>query len=293
MSAPYLITGANGYVGRALTRALLSDNHTVIATDITEPSAPQTTTITGDLAAPSTHDQLARTINTPPIIIHTAALMNTTDPSALWRANVESTRLLLELATHTNAPRVVFISTGGVYPYTPDHHHTETDPTDPIGFYGHTKRIAEQLISAYTHTTPLTAISLRLFFPFGPDQPRGTFPFIANAVRNGTPITINPNGAPRMNPVHIDDLTDLIRRAAHHPLPDDAPHEIYNAAGPETISFHQAVQRFESALDAQANIADTPGDPSVTDLLGSIDKAKRDLDWSPTRTLDTLVPSYT
>ncbi|MBZ0171661.1 MAG: NAD(P)-dependent oxidoreductase, partial [Phycisphaerales bacterium] len=257
----FIVTGACGYVGAATARALAGAGHEVVTLSLFETNIPGVAlNKSGDLAEPDTLGGL----NAPPdaTVIHAAALMNTTDTNELWHANVEATRQLLEWSAMNRARRVVFLSTGGVYGYAKAVYHTETSPLDPVGFYGHTKRIGEQLCEAFASVSGFDATSLRLFFPFGPGQQRGVFSFIDRAVREGLSITINPGGAPRMNPIHIDDLVALITRAAD----PEAPPGVYNAAGPEDISFLEAVRLFEKAHGKQAVIAGE-GSDEVLDML--------------------------
>src|SRR5579859_5909173 len=116
-------------------------------------------------------------------VIHCAAVMNSADRSALWSGNVAATWNLLEWAIRHEARHFVFFSSGGVYGYAKDRPWSEVDPTNPIGFYGHTKLMAEDLTRAFQDTTKLPVTVIRLFFPYGEGQKRGIFRLISDAVQ--------------------------------------------------------------------------------------------------------------
>ena len=150
-----LVTGAAGYIGSALVKAL--DGHEVVATD-QSPPAP----IIGNLAYP----QFARSLITPQLdaVFHLASLVSGGAEQNFelgMKVNLDATRDLLEacrLAGH--CPKFVFASSIAVYGGA-DEVNDET-PTAPRLSYGAQKLMGEVLIDDYTRRGYIDGRALRL-----------------------------------------------------------------------------------------------------------------------------------
>ena len=155
-----LVTGAAGYIGSALVRAL--DAHDVMATDQTGMPFPDA--IVGNIAYP----QFARSLITPEVgtVFHLASLVSGGAEQNFelgTKVNLDATRDLLEacrLAGH--CPKFVFASSIAVYGgKLPDPVTDETPPAPRIS-YGAQKLIAEILIDDYTRRGFIDGRALRL-----------------------------------------------------------------------------------------------------------------------------------
>lgn len=265
-----LVTGASGFVGGAVVRDL-RDDHEVVA--VSRSGAP----VDGvaDVRADLTDAQSLAAVEGCEVVVHCAASMNAASRDVLWAANVVATRNLLEWAATRGARRFIYVSTGSVYGYGAGHFARETDPLDPIGDYGHTKYLGEELCRYYAQCAGLELVVLRLYFPYGPGQTRGMFHLIRNAVRQDAELTLNAGGAPRVTPIHISDVAAAIRRC----LPAEARPGVYNLCGAEAVSFGEAVQMIESLLGKRARIRQTSN--ASGDLLGDGSLLQEVLQWSP------------
>ena len=214
--------------------------------------------------------------------IHTAALMNTPNTDRFWAVNVNGTRNALEWSVKHRAKHFIFLSTGGVYGYDQDKYMKETDPTDPIGFYGYTKWIGEKLCLMYhrLHDLPITVF--RLYFPYGVGQQSGIVPLIVNSVREGKTLTIKKRGSPKINPIHMDDCVAAIQAAAGKL----GGYRIYNLCGDETVSFLDLVHLVEEACQRAASLVHSDEDPG--DLLGDNSLVKGDFNWQPRKQLTEI-----
>jgi nucleoside-diphosphate-sugar epimerase len=150
-----LVTGAAGYIGSALVKAL--DAHEVLATDQSAP-AP----LIGNLAYP----QFARSLITREIeaVFHLASLVSGGAEQSFelgTKVNLDATRDLLEacrLAGH--CPKFVFASSIAVYGGG-----SEVDDQTPVAprlSYGAQKLVCEILIDDYTRRGYLDGRALRL-----------------------------------------------------------------------------------------------------------------------------------
>jgi len=151
-----LVTGAAGYIGSALVRALAA--HEVIATD------QSGTGLIGNLAYPP----FARSLITPEIdvVFHLASLVSGGAEQNFelgTKVNLDATRDLLEacrLAGHR--PKFVFASSIAVYGGRIPDPVTDETPPSPRLSYGAQKLVCEILIADYTRRGYLDGCSLRL-----------------------------------------------------------------------------------------------------------------------------------
>ena len=155
-----LVTGAAGYIGSALVRAL--GDHEVISTDQAAMSFPNA--IVGNIAYP----QFARSLVTPEIdvVFHLASLVSGGAEQNFelgTKVNLDATRDLLEacrLAGHQ--PKFIFASSIAVYGGSLPDPVTDDTPPLPRLSYGAQKLIAEVLIDDYTRRGFIDGRALRL-----------------------------------------------------------------------------------------------------------------------------------
>jgi nucleoside-diphosphate-sugar epimerase len=282
MTHNVIITGASGCLGKHLVNYFLSRQEYCVYAVVRSPEKhfmhhERLHYLYQDLRVPCFLHEVC--IDTP-LIIHCAALLpKGSQPQDMVKVNVGGTQHVLEWAVNNQAKQFINISSGGVYGYRNDHHFLETDPVSPIGLYGETKWMAEQLVNMYQHHFGLNTLNIRLFFPYGVAYNNGVIHHLVNSIKNGEPISIHCDGKPQINPIHIDDVVQAIAKMISMP-------EIvgtYNLAGKECLSIAELTQQLSHVIGNNAKIIST--NLQQGDLMGSIALLTKHYDWQPHVTL--------
>jgi UDP-glucose 4-epimerase len=168
--ASLLLTGATGLVGSRLLPRLAEagfDCRALVRRDVDLPAG--TTTVRGELDDPGS---LRAAVEGVDAIVHFAALFRTDDEAAIWRANLDGTRNLIDAAkAHAPGARFVMASTGNVYDADSRRPARVTDDCAPTAAYPASKLAAEALCAtaaspglcsaSRSSTATLTATSSR------------------------------------------------------------------------------------------------------------------------------------
>ncbi|MGH8293726.1 MAG: hopanoid-associated sugar epimerase [Gammaproteobacteria bacterium] len=206
------ITGATGFVGSAVTRAFLNAGYAVRV--LMRSSSPrallaglEVEIADADLTAPQT---LGAALADCEGLIHVAAdyRLFVADPAALYRANVDGTRALMQAAVARGVRRVVYTSSVAVLGHRADAAPADEDtPATLAGMIGHYKRskfMAEAEVSRQVAESGLPAVIVNPSAPVGPRdlKPTPTGRMVLNTARGRMPAYLDTG----LNIVHVDDV---------------------------------------------------------------------------------------
>ena len=211
-SAPALVTGATGFVGSAVARALLARGQAVRV--LVRPGSNRSNLAglpvelaEGDLTDPAS---LARAVAGCRHVFHVAADYRiwVPDPAAMLRANVDGTTALMLAAAEAGAERIVYCSSVAALGLTKDG--GPADETTPVseasvvGIYKKSKYRAEQAVLALVRERGLPAVIVNPADPIGPRdiKPTPTGKMIADAASGRMPAYVDTG----LNVVHVDDV---------------------------------------------------------------------------------------
>jgi dihydroflavonol-4-reductase len=219
-----LVTGATGFIGAAVARALRGAGERVRvlvrdrpdATDAprADLAALDVEPVPGDLQSPAS---LAAAVEGCRGVFHVAAdyRLWTPDPDAMYRTNVEGTRALLDAAMDAGVERFVHtssVATLGLFPDgSPADEATPSRLEDMIGPYKRSKYLAEQAVAAAVAERGARAVIVNPSAPVGPGdvRPTPTGRILLDAARGRMPAYVDTG----LNIVHVDDVADGHLRA--------------------------------------------------------------------------------
>lgn len=221
----FLITGAAGFLGSALSNRLAAEGHTVLGVDDLS---------TGDPKALSQGVQFTRgDVNDRPklwtllqgvdCVYHLAARVIVPEsvlyPREYNQVNVGGTVTLMEAMRDVGVGRVVLISSGTVYGNQAVQPVAEAAIPNPRSPYAVSKLAAEYYTKSIGALWGIETVCLRVFNAYGPGQhhPPVHTPVIPNFLRqaweNGT-IVIHGNGEQTRDYVYVDDVVSAMSAAA-------------------------------------------------------------------------------
>jgi UDP-glucose 4-epimerase len=252
------LTGAAGYVGSAVRRALRARGDAVVALSRRAPApGPGEEWIAGELADA---DALARLVRDADAVVHAAAWVHrdTADPAAreaCFAVNVRGTQRLLEtLARRGGVLPFVHLSTTAVYGEA-FVKYDEQSPCVPANAYGESKLAAERAVLAASSAGRIRAVVLRPAMVYGAGAP-GNIVKLAALVRRGIAPLV-AGGRNRKSVVHVDDLAEAIVRAIDGA--GKVPGRVFNIADTTAPTMREVGEALATGLGKSLQWIPVPG----------------------------------
>lgn len=293
-----LVTGASGFIGKPLIRALKQQGDYVVGVgrQLASSNADNFLVIK-DFAL---KDSFLPTIGEFEVVIHLAARVHVMDDAVdnpldeYRKINVEGTLNLARQAATAGVKRFIFLSSIKV-----DGEHTEigqpfieTDIPNPIDDYGISKLEAEQGLLSIAEQTDMEIVIIRPPLVYGKGV-KANFASMLRMIKRGVPI---PLGAihNKRSFVYVDNLVSLIICCTHHPA---AANQVFLVSDGHDLSTTELLRRTASALGVKSRLVPIPqvlieffaaiiGKKEVAqrlcgNLQVDITKARTLLDWMP------------
>lgn len=311
-----LVTGSAGRVGSAVVDRLLGDGHAVCGLD-RRATGRRSAGYREICCTFSNTETVATAMAGVDCVLHLGAFMSwiPADKTAMFEANVEGTRIVLDEAAKAGVRRFVFASSGEVYPENAPAFQpiTEDHPLRPNSPYGLTKLLGEELVRYHQRTGKMETVILRFshtqnaaelldeenvfsgprFFLQQRIRQQEAFgnravADILRAVDPGSPAHIlarNENGRPfRM---HITDTRDMVEGIILAMAHSDAVGETFNLGATNPVDFEPLLAQMSEITGLSITTVDLPGQGVYYHT--SNDRIRHRLGFDPVWTIERML----
>ncbi len=294
------VTGAAGFIGSQLCRALIQNGESVIGVDsftdfyprwIKEKNIqpllnhPKFEFLYEDIITLDLNEVMEKV----EAVFHLAAQPGVRtswgdDFSIYTKNNIDVTQRILESAKNISLRKFIYASSSSVYGLSPQFPMRESQLLYPYSPYGVTKLAAEHLCFLYHRNYGIPCVSLRFFTVYGPGQrPDMAFHRFLKAIGDEKEIKVYGDGQQTRDFTYIDDII----RANVSSLTNGRPGETYNIGGGTQIKLADIIPILEKICRKTIRIKFQEGQKGdVRHTFADIRKAKKDLNYNPQISLE-------
>jgi UDP-glucuronate 4-epimerase len=284
----FLVTGAAGFIGSGVCKALCSAGHDVVGIDNLNEYYDvglkharlasidhniNFTFLSLDLSESEKLNNLfsAQQFNR---VIHLAAQAGVRyshdHPMVFAESNLVGHLAILEACRHHKIEHLVYASSSSVYGLNKNIPFSTSQNVDhPVSLYAATKKANELMSHSYSHLYDLPTTGLRFFTVYGPwGRPDMALFKFTKAIFNGDPIDVYNYGNLSRDFTFIDDIIEGVvrvqdkipQRNDHWRMSDNtlsessAPYRIYNLGNGKPVKLMDFVSALEEAIGIKALI---------------------------------------
>lgn len=284
------ITGATGFIGNHLVRALIRQNEWPIL--LTRGSLMETRLQDLrdrldlreiELTDPRSIWRVLQETK-PDTLFHLAGVLGRGDCRAATLAcsalNINATLHLLDAAMEARVRRIILIGSAEEYGQQNGPMH-EALPLQPVSPYGIAKAAASRFAQALHERSDCPVVIVRPFSVYGPGQPSNMFVAQAiDAVVRGVPFRMS-HGEQRRDLLYVDDLIRGLLAVAETPGIEG---QIINLGSGQPVRLRDVARRIWQLADSSAPLligARSAAREQLQDTWADISQARALLSWSP------------
>ena len=305
----YLVTGAAGFIGFHVSRALLERGDRVLGldnlNDYYDVSLKEARLrllqeherfifYKEDLANREGLTKLFRQ-NTIQVVCNMAAQAGVryslVNPFAYQSSNLEGFLNIIHLSQEHQVENFVYASSSSVYGNNKKVPFSVQDRVDnPISLYAATKKANELIAHTYSHLYGLPCSGLRLFTVYGPwGRPDMALFIFTKAISRNQPIQVYNFGKMRRDFTYIDDIVRGVLASMDRPV----PYALYNLGNSRAVDLLYFIECIEKELGKKAEKKMLPMQPGdVVETYADISESERDLGFQPTTRIEEGIASF-
>jgi len=290
-----LVTGGAGFIGSHVVDTYIEHGYRVVVVDDLSTGRasnlnPAAKFYQLDIRSPGLAEIFEA--EQPDYVNHHAAQMDVrrsvADPLFDAEVNILGTLNLIECAKRHQVRHIVYISSGGTVYGEPQYLPCdEVHPVNPICQYGVSKHTVEHYLYLYQVNYGLNYTVLRYPNVYGPRQdPKGEAGVIAiftGQMLTGKQVVINGDGEQQRDFVYVGDCAraNLLALTANHSV------GVYNLGCGQGASVNQIFAALQKITDYPHSAQHGPAKLGETrHIYLDASKARRELDWTPTLSLE-------
>lgn len=306
----YLVTGAAGFIGFFLAKALLEQGLRVIGfdnvNDYYEVSLKEArlkelggydtfTFIKGDLSVEKDVVSLFAAYK-PQIVVNLAAQAGVRysidNPKAYMESNMMGFFHILEACRSYPVEHLIFASSSSVYGENDKIPFSVEDKVDyPVSLYAATKKSNELMAHAYSKLYKIPVTGLRFFTVYGPmGRPDMAYFKFAKKIMAGEEIEIYNHGEMYRDFTYVDDIVTGICNLLCCPPKENekgVAYRIYNIGNNQPEKLMDFISVLEKCLGKEAKKVFLPMQPGdVPQTYADVDDLIRDFDFKPATTIE-------
>ena len=291
--AKYLITGAAGFIGSSLVRALLGRGEQVRGVDnFATGKRENLTEVLHQMDFREADildlDAMRSACEGVDYVLHEAAIpsvpKSVIDPLGSNRANVDGTMNVLVAARDAKVKRVIYAASSSAYGDTPTLPKQETMPPNPISPYAVAKLASEFYMVSFYRCYGLETVCLRYFNIFGPRQDpaspySGVLAKFSMQMLRGEQPTIFGDGETSRDFTFIDNAVSANLLACSAPGAECAG-RVFNCATGRRITLNQTFEAMKELTGYKGTVKYAPersGD--IKHSLADISRAEKHIGY--------------
>ena len=225
------------------------------------------------------------------------------NPHAYVESNLVGFVNILEGCRHSKIKHLVYASSSSVYGMNTKQPFSTDDRVDyPISLYAATKKSNELMAHTYSHLYNIPTTGLRFFTVYGPmGRPDMAYFKFTKAILEGKHIDVYNNGEMKRDFTYIDDIVEGVIRVIDK-VPEKtesaltnaaAPYKVYNIGNNQPITLRRFITAIEDACDIKAKENFLPmqaGDVPIT--YADIDELRQDTSFKPNTSIEKGIENF-
>ncbi|MCD7099553.1 NAD-dependent epimerase/dehydratase family protein [Stenotrophomonas sp. MMGLT7] len=304
-----LVTGAAGFIGAYLCRALAARGEAVVGldsyNDYYDPQLKRDRVaalcagvdirvldLTDREGLAALFDQVR-----PERVVHLAAQAGVRyslqNPYAYVDSNLVGFVNVLELCRHRGVAHLVYASSSSVYGDSATPPFSEDQRVDrPRSLYAATKAANELMAWTYAQLYGLHATGLRFFTVYGPWGRPDMAPLLfSRAVLAGRPIEVFNQGRMKRDFTHVEDIVAGVLGALDHPSAEAVPHRVFNLGNHTPVELEHFIAVIEQAAGRRAEKIYRPMQPGdMVETMADTTRARVAFGFEPATPIEAGLP---
>lgn len=211
------------------------------------------------------------------------------NPYAYIQSNIVGFLEVLENCRNHQIHHLVYASSSSVYGMNDKIPYNESDQVDtPVSLYAATKKADELMAHSYSKLYSIPTTGVRFFTVYGPWGRPDMAPFIfLRSILKGDPIKVFNHGQLSRDFTYIDDIVNGLMSIIEHPSTEPIPYQIYNIGNSAPVQLMDFISVIEKTAGREAikQMTDMqPGDVVCT--YADTTKLQHDFGYTPSTSIE-------